>query len=66
MPWKAFFTTGDETYATNALEFETRDEAEKYAHGLYCRWTAVASFGLAEVDAGDSDRRTADQLELIL
>jgi hypothetical protein len=39
-----FLTAGSNTYATNALEFDSVEEAENYAFLLALRWTAVSNY----------------------
>ena len=32
----------------NGIKFETREEAERYARGMYLRWTAVMEWRVVE------------------
>ena len=38
------------TWATNAVRFATKEEAEAYLKDLYSRWTAVRSTRISECD----------------
>lgn len=42
--------TGENTYATNGLEFETVPEAEAYGHDLYSRWFGLEKWAVLPVD----------------
>jgi hypothetical protein len=49
MSFKAFFSTDNgRTFATNALAFATRHEAEQYAGDLFLRWTAPTNYEVRE------------------
>lgn len=39
-----FVTPGDEHWATNAVRYDTEDEARDYGRGLADRWTAVTDW----------------------
>lgn len=40
-PWRAEVNAGDDVWNTNALRFETRDDALEYARDLAHRWLLV-------------------------
>lgn len=41
---------GEKTWASNALRFATREEAEAYASDLFRRWTSVEGTRAVESD----------------
>jgi hypothetical protein len=45
------------TWATNKLTFETREEAEAYGHDLASRWTAVIKWRVLRIE---------DEVEVVL
>ena len=40
---------GESNYASNALTFESADDAEQYARDLYCRWTMLEAWRVVPV-----------------
>jgi len=51
MSWKPEViadSTGE--WHSNALRFDTHDEADAYVHDLYARWTAVRKIRVVECD----------------
>jgi hypothetical protein len=44
--FKVWCKDSSESFATNALEFATLTEAEKYAKDLYRRWTALQMWAI--------------------
>ena len=59
MSWKAEVVADSSgNYHSNALRFETRKEAERYADDLAYRWTAVRKWRVAE--SGDPVTHTWD------
>jgi len=49
-----------QTWSTNALRFATREEAERSAHDLMCRWIMVRDRRAAECDDPVRHRLTPD------
>jgi hypothetical protein len=41
---------GDEKWYDNSLRFETKEEAEEYANGLFQRWTQAKAHRVSESD----------------
>ena len=61
MSFKAFFSTSNgASWATNALAFATREEAEQYASDLFLRWTAPTHYDVRESDEPVNYRWTND------
>ena len=61
MSFKAFFSTNYGTsWATNALAFATREEAEQYASDLLLRWWAPTNYEVRESDEPVNYRWTND------
>jgi hypothetical protein len=48
--WRAEVDTGEGVWHTNALRFDTRDEASEFAVGLARRWTLVQHWRTASDD----------------
>jgi len=46
-----YATHGSFTYSTNALTFDTIEEASAYARDLYSRWTATKRWAILPVSA---------------
>lgn len=45
----------EQSFNSNALRFETREEAESYAKDLYSRWIAVEEYRLVEMEKAGTD-----------
>ena len=45
--------TGDRSYATNNLEFETVDKARKYGSDLFMRWMGAEKWAVLPKSAAD-------------
>lgn len=58
MSWKMEVQTAGsgDTWATNALRFKTREEAERYGLELALRWTAVKDIRAAETPDEEANR----------
>ncbi len=50
MEYRAEVDTGEGTWYTNALTFDSASEAEAYALDLSYRWTLVRQFRVVPVD----------------
>jgi hypothetical protein len=46
---------GESNWATNALRFDTEDEALAYAHNLYMRWTMANKMRVVPADHMDRE-----------
>lgn len=46
---------GEVNYASNALTFETEEDAEAYARDLYSRWTMLASWRVVPVSTPERE-----------
>jgi hypothetical protein len=48
--WKVWVrTVGEKNFATNAMVYKTKEEAEEEAKDLFARWTAVEEWKVEEV-----------------
>lgn len=46
---------GERNYASNALTFDTVEDAEAYANDLYCRWTMLEAWRVVPVTTPDRE-----------
>jgi len=66
MSYKAEMHTAPEEWTTNALRFETVEEADSYGFDLIMRWTVPDDFRVAESDEPVNYQWTDKGLERIV
>jgi len=56
MSYKAYMQFATQAPASNALVFETKEEAEKYGADLFCRWTVPTGYEVRESEEAPNYR----------
>jgi hypothetical protein len=59
--YKAFMDTGEDRVHSNALEFDTADQAEEHARDLFSRWLVPIGWYVVETDLVHIDKSVAEE-----